>query len=320
MRKIKLIACIGLATLSFGQNHFVVEGSLIGSGPSGGFSVEVTEGNGRVRHARVPVHSDSTFRFELPEEGQLLEFRILNRHGDTIQVIHQALQRGVPVELRMNEAPAVPTTRETISFKRLSFQAPAKMKKAFAQSLNLRKKGKKAESLAMLQEIVRAEPAWFEAWMELGMAQAVLGESSAAADSLRKALAIDPNATEVFPLLGFVLLHSGRVEEAAEIARDGLLIRPDSLKLKYVLGLAMATAGQQSHQESLQAVALLDEVQSHFPDAMLPLADLLLRLGQFEASRDAAWRYLHMSKTPRVEKAGSIWQQASRSLQARNTR
>lgn len=152
--------------------------------------------------------------------------------------------------------------------------------------------------------------------MELGICQSLLKNPTAAVEALQQAVAIDPNAAEVYPVLAFALLHAGRVVEATEMAQKGLKLTPDLVQAKYALGLAMASA----RPPSMGAVALLEEVQAHFPDAMLPLAELLLRLGKFEASRDAAWRYLHMAKSPRGELAGSIWRAATTSLKASDLR
>jgi tetratricopeptide (TPR) repeat protein len=309
-----VVAVMGCAGLSFAQSTFVADGRLIGAGNSVGLSVEVSERSRKISVARVQVNSDSSFQIELPLDGRTWEFRVLNQRGELIQVIYQWPQRGVPIELRLTEVPAGSSSQSAISLKRLAFQPSSKLRQAFARSLKLKTAGKKAESLAAVQEIVRAEPNWFEAWVELGTGQAVLGESAASADSLRRALTIDPNAAEVYPLLGFTLLRLGQAAAAARIAEKGLELKPDCLKSKYVLGLSMVT----DQRPSLRAVALLAEVQAQFPEAMLPLAALLLRLGQFEASRDTAWRYLHMVRTPRTELASSIWREASISLHKSN--
>lgn len=314
MRTVIAVAC--LATIGFAQSRVVVEGSLTGGGRNEGLSIEVSGGNGGMRMGRAQVGMDSSFRIELPMEGGLLEFRILNQRGDVIQVIHQTAQKGIPVELRLSGTHRVTTSQAAISLKRLTMQPPSKMRRAFALSQKLRMEGRQAESLVTLQEIVRTEPQWFEAWMELGICQSLLKNPTAAVEALQQAVAIDPNAAEVYPVLAFALLHAGRVEEATEMAQKGLKLTPDVVQAKYALGLAMASA----RPPSLRAVALLEEVQAHFPDAMLPLAELLLRLGKFEASRDAAWRYLHMAKSPRSELAGSIWRAATNSLKASDLR
>ncbi len=310
-----VIICLALSALCLGQSPVVAEGSLAG-GSGGSFSIEVSEGSGRLRLSRVPVHADSSFRIEIPGFGQSLEFRVLNFQGDVVQIVHHSPQRGVPIELRLDEVSIVSTVQGIVSLRRLTFHPSSKSRRAFSESQKLRSKGKNVESLAAFHEIVRSEPEWFEAWVELATGQAVLGENAAAAESLRQALGIDPNASEVYPSLGFALLRSGRMLEAGQIAQKGLSMNPNSLKSKYVLGLAKSIEAEPSPQ----AVALLEEVQSHFPDAMLPLASLLLRLGQFEASRDAAWRYLHMAKSPRVEVANAIWREASQSLHSPGNR
>jgi len=311
-----VIACACFAGLSFAQASFVAEGQLIGGGTHEGFSVEVSEGGGKMSQARASVHADSSFRIELPAGASALEFRVLNYQGEVIHVSHQWPRLGAPIELRLPNARPSMASQAAVSMRRLSFRPTSPSKRAFAQSQRLKMAGKKAEAMAAMREIVKTEPAWFEAWVELGSGQATLGDSVAAADSLGKALAIDPNAAEIYPSLSFALLRSGRIPEATRIAQKGLDLKPDSLKSKFVLGLAMASAGP----PSLRAVALLEESQGQFPEAMLPLATLQLRLGQLEASRDTAWRYLHIVGVPHSEMAASIWQAASLSLRFRENR
>lgn len=308
-----LFGWVGVAAVCFAQSSYFAEGRVIGGGNVAGVSVEVSDGGGKMSMARAPVHADSSFRIELPGSGQSLEFRIEGPHGEVIQTSHQWPQRGVPIELRLPEGSAGTSSQAAISFRRLSFRPSSKLRQAFAASQKLKSAGRKAESMAALRQIVKTEPAWFEAWVELGTGQAVQGESSAAVDSLRKAMVIDPNAAEVYPFLGFALLSSGQIPEAGRIAKLGLELKPDCLKSKYILGLSMAM----EREPSTRAVDLLAEAQAEFPEAMVPLASLLLRLGQYEASRDAAWRYLHMSATPRAELAGLIWREASRALLGR---
>lgn len=305
-----VIASIGFAAIAFAQSY-VAEGRLIGGGANEGLSIEASEGGGKMSHSRAMVNADSSFRIELPANGKSWEFRVVSRHGEVIQVIHHWPQRGIPIELRLAEVVRKPVSQAAISYQRLSFRPSSKLRQAFAKSQKLRTSGRKAESTAALQEIVKSEPAWFEAWVELGTSQAVLGEGAAAAESLRRALVIDPNAAEVYPFLGFALLRPGQIGEAARVAEKGLELKPDCLKSKYILGMAMAS----DRQPSRRALELLVDSQTQFPEAMIAIAALFLRFGEFAESRDAAWRYLHMAQTPRAELAGSIWREASLALQ-----
>jgi tetratricopeptide (TPR) repeat protein len=228
-----------------------------------------------------------------------------------IQTSNQWPLRGASIELRLPAPPnSVSSGQNAVSLKRLAFRPSAKMRQAFAQALKLSAAGKQAEALSAVENIVKTEPGWFEAWEELGKLQALLGAHGGAVDALRQALSIDPNAATVYPSLGMALVRTRQFSEAGQIAQKGLDLNPDCVKSKFVLGLAMAS----ERQTTARALALLDEVQSHFPEAMVPLAALLLREGQFEASRDAAWRYLHIGRAPRAEIAQSIWREASSRL------
>jgi tetratricopeptide (TPR) repeat protein len=315
MRRI-VIVCIGFAALISAQNRVTVEGRLSGGGVNEGLRVEVAEASGMLRMAAASVNADSSFRIEIPAEARSLEFRVLNRYGEVIQVSHQWLTRGVPIELRLKGSETVSARQAAISLKRLAFRPSKENRRAFSHIHKLNSVGKKAESVAALNDILKAEPNWFEAWVELANQQASLGAHSDAVGSLQRALAIDPNAAELYASLGLALIRSRRASEAGQIAQAGLKLNPGCIRTKYVLGLAIAS----ERPTSPSAVALLDEVQSHFPEAMVPLAVLLLKNGQFEASRDTAWRYLHIAKAPRAELAGSIWREASSALESRKKR
>ena len=305
-----LIFCWGFASLVFAQSRILSEGYLTGGGPTAGLRVEVAEGSGKFPPTSALVQADSSFRIELPSHDRTLEFRVLNTAGAVIQVISHWPIRGVPIELRLTEISENSKQLGAISAKRLSFRPSAERRRAIAHALKLNAAGKHSEAIAALEDIVKAEPNWFEAWVELGNVQAIAGKTDLAVISLREAISIDPNAAPVYPSLGFLLLRLRQPSEAALAAEGGLKANPDCIKSKYILGLAMGYA----RNTSARAISLLEEVQSHFPDAMVSLAAIFFQEGQFEASRDAAWRYLHMAKTPRGELASKIWREASASL------
>src|SRR5712675_530279 len=70
-----------------------------------------------------------------------------------------------------------------------------------------------------LQRATQIDPKLFEAWHNLGVLLAALGEYDKAIDNFRKALESDPNDADMRARYGQMLREAGQLEESLEQAR-----------------------------------------------------------------------------------------------------
>lgn len=90
----------------------------------------------------------------------------------------------------------------------------------------LRKEGRLDEALAVLDRVVAAAPHHSAAWLERGYTLDALRESAAAADSYRRALAIDPQLAPAYGRLADAAAKRGETATARELAGRALALQP----------------------------------------------------------------------------------------------
>jgi tetratricopeptide (TPR) repeat protein len=101
----------------------------------------------------------------------------------------------------------------------------------------LRKEGRLLEALAMLDKVVAAEPRHGAAWLERGYTLDALRLEEQAAESYRRALALDPALAPALGRLADTAARRGQGEEARALAGRALAIDP----LEPVATAALAT-------------------------------------------------------------------------------
>lgn len=89
-----------------------------------------------------------------------------------------------------------------------------------------------------------------EPWLQTAQQQSLLGRSSDAVDSLRKALAFDPDNPFTQGLLAVLLAEAGRPDEALEAVQRGRDIAPNHPYLYWGEGLAFLVRGDTSAARS----------------------------------------------------------------------
>ena len=96
----------------------------------------------------------------------------------------------------------------------------------------------------------------------LGLAQWRSGDSSAALDTWRKALSLDPRQADVAFNLGEVLKQLGQIAEAEAAYRQALAIKPDDVAALTNLGALLREAGRFEEAEAVYRAALRAEPAS----------------------------------------------------------
>lgn len=106
-----------------------------------------------------------------------------------------------------------------------------------------------AEMAAVLKELTRQRPNDPEAWEFLGRADLAAGDAAAAADALRKAVALAPGKAELHVMLAEALMtgDGGKASPAALAALGKAVeIDPKNLSARYFLARAQITSGDRA--------------------------------------------------------------------------
>lgn len=141
-----------------------------------------------------------------------------------------------------------------------------------------------------LEKALQIYPEYLDAHNNLGAQYIELNEYEKAAVELQKAIQMNPQAAQPFNNLSVALFHLKRYEEAEAAARRGLALNPQHSATRYVLGCILA----RENRSPLEAMELLRESKSEFPDSRLVLAEILLRRGAVEEGQRELQEYLAM--------------------------
>ncbi len=161
-----------------------------------------------------------------------------------------------------------------IILKVLPEQPQALLLKAVA----LRRRGNLKEAADGLQSLIRQQPRWWQAHLQLGLTWSAVGQSAAAIASLRRATECDPNQTDAWRALGDQYRLTGQTAEAA-------LCNQEQLRSATRHPGLIAAAEQLIRNDLPAAERTLKSHLSQEPSdfvAIRMLAELASRLGRYE--------------------------------------
>jgi Flp pilus assembly protein TadD len=165
---------------------------------------------------------------------------------------------------------------EVISVQDLA--VPAKAAKEFQRSMKAFQSGDFRTAAGHLEKAIQIAPDFVQAHNNLGAAYIDLHEYESAVAQLKKTIELAPNIQEPYNNLGMALLLLRRFSEAETAARRALELAPQHSSARYTLGRILAVEGR----DTPEAVELLSQAASDFPQARLPLAQVLLRRGSVD--------------------------------------
>ncbi|HEX8308305.1 MAG TPA: sulfotransferase [Allosphingosinicella sp.] len=108
----------------------------------------------------------------------------------------------------------------------------------------LRKEHRLDEALAVLDRVVAAEPRHSAAWLERGYTLEALRSEAAAAESYKRALAIDPNLAPALGKLADIAAKKGEREAASGYAKRALSIDPANASATFAMAAMAIEAGE----------------------------------------------------------------------------
>jgi tetratricopeptide (TPR) repeat protein len=159
---------------------------------------------------------------------------------------------------------------DTVSVRDL--QLPAGAIKEFRRSEKCVGSGDFSGAVAHLQKALKADPQFVEAHNNLGASLMQLQRYEDAIGEFETAIGLDSKMEAPYRNKSLSLFLLRRYPEAEAAARRALQINPEHRASRYTLGRALAAEGS----SSAEAERLLRDSLSEFPDARLPLAQVLL--------------------------------------------
>jgi tetratricopeptide (TPR) repeat protein len=138
--------------------------------------------------------------------------------------------------------------------------------------------GRPADALPLVTKLAREHPGFAETWLLLGRTQYLQNQPTAAEQSLRRFLQLDPGSINGHFQLGMSLMAQKRYAEAAGTFQHVTSLRNNFGPALFNLGFALAKSGKPR-----EAINPFREAIRHNPemiDAYILLADLHLQLGE----------------------------------------
>ncbi|MBV8513988.1 MAG: tetratricopeptide repeat protein [Acidobacteria bacterium] len=164
----------------------------------------------------------------------------------------------------------VATVGDTISVS--SMQLPAGAIKEFRRSEKCVGSGDFSCAVQHLQKALKVDPKFVEAHNNLGASFMQLQRYQDAIAEFEAAIAINSKIEAPYRNKSLSLFLLERYPEAEAAARQALQINPEHKSSRYTLGRALAAEGSASPE----AERLLRDALTEFPEARLPLAQVLL--------------------------------------------
>jgi predicted O-linked N-acetylglucosamine transferase (SPINDLY family) len=120
----------------------------------------------------------------------------------------------------------------------------ASLSEAFNLALQHQQAGRLQEAEAIYRQVLQVQPAFAEAYNNLGVAQREQGKLEEAGVSFRQALMLKPAFAEPYGNLGVVLQKQGKPEEAAACLRQAVTLKPAYAEAHNNLGVVLQQQGK----------------------------------------------------------------------------
>lgn len=182
----------------------------------------------------------------------------------------------------------------TISVARLRHKVPSQARREFDKARAAEHKGDSHAAIAHLEKAVGIDPAFMEAYNNLGVRHLLLNQFEQAIAQFQWALTLDPTAALLHANLGVALISADRFAEAEKTVRQGLKYDSASNRLRLILGIAL-DAQRRDPREALENLAA---AAREFPTAHLVAARLLARDGEPNRAATELKKYLRSASAP----------------------
>jgi tetratricopeptide (TPR) repeat protein len=193
---------------------------------------------------------------------RILQAKVTDAQKPAYEEFHKAVDDDVSKWIIVSNGPAsIPesTKSKNPDAQRLYDEA--------AQSLQL---GAPYAATKSLNEVVKMEPNWLEAWLLLGKARVVNSDPDGAVRAFRKAISLAPSDARAYGPMAYILSQHQHLPEAIQAWRDLLSLDPENRAAS--IGLAQALMSAEKYSE---VVPLWEKLVVTRPDD----SGLILQLG-----------------------------------------
>jgi Tfp pilus assembly protein PilF len=150
------------------------------------------------------------------------------------------------------------------------------------EAVDLYQRGRLPDAIAVAREIVAEQPSMSLGYENLGFLLRQAGQSDAALEVYRRAVAAGAAGEELVRNYGLALCETGRAAEAVELLAP--LSKSEDPETMNALGIALADAGRQAEAEA--ALRRSMKLDPKNVDAFVDLGIVRLRAGDPRAARD----------------------------------
>ena len=261
----------------------------IGGQPLRAAKVRLATSDGQEKGERLLTY-DGTFSFEELSSGRYL--LTLEREdeatiGRPVEIKNYPAPKVVFLEITLNKESA--SVREIVTdasnkdfgaLKESPSEVSRKALRAFEQASKESAGGSPAKAIVYLQQAIREQPNYFEAYNNLGVQHQKLRQWNEAIQAYQRATELRPNSAKAHVNLAAVYLEQGQVQQAIESLEAARKAEPGSAPAHLFLGQLylkkqdylkaqefLETATRLSPQNSRQAFVLLIQIALQHGDS-----------------------------------------------------
>jgi Tfp pilus assembly protein PilF len=253
-----------------------------------GLMVELVSSQDHWSVQREPVSLTGGFQIDGIAPGDY-ELQVVDGAHNVIQSqsVHIA-PSGNAVRIRLPDIKRERPPTGTVSASRLQRKIPSKAVKEFQKAQDASRAGQTDKSIEHLKKAIEIEPAYAEAYNNLGVQYLKLNRLELAGGQFQKATELDNTLSPAFCNLSVVLYNLGRIPEAERAARDALKTDSTSSRARMMLGLILISDSTRQ-DEALENILVAER---EFPKMHLAAAEILARRGQRKKAAEELRRYL----------------------------
>ncbi len=299
----------------------VLRGEVVGGDPKtymeGRLQVEVYDSASHMVLDRVPVAPNGSFEFRTQSQsnGGGLDIRLVNQRGDVLRQERYISTMATPGPLRLSLASSRPSERpsgEVVSVGRLSHKPTKKAFKLFRQAEKANDQRRFEEAVRLLEEAVKADPEFMEAYNSLGNRLLQLKRLPAAVQAFQKAIEIDPADSKPYSNLAITQMHLGQYVEAERTARRAAQMQRNTRHADYIVGLSLV-----AQKKNLpEALSLLERSAGELPHAHMAAGQILVHMGRLDEAAVHLETYLKSTADGPSHRVVEQWMQFIRSRKA----
>jgi tetratricopeptide (TPR) repeat protein len=225
---------------------------------------------------------------------------------------------GLQIWLRKPNGAHGESAGPTISVRELSIPPKAHelMQKGLMQ---LHAKSDYRGSITQFERAIKEYPAYYEAYAEIGVAYAELGNVARSEQALRKSIDVSQQRyANAYFLLADLYVNAERFADAEPVARKGAALEGNSWKGHYELACALYGLDRDAEAETEAAAAA--QLQPDGPETRLLLANIQINLRKYPAVLEDLDAYLKLAPNgAHADQARQLREQVQTALEKAQT-